>query len=63
MVATADYQNLITKNRVQRKIPFISVSGEREVCFGNYQKLKLLGTGDRIGNLLEHFQSPKYSLY
>jgi hypothetical protein len=46
MVDVANYQNPITKNRVEGK------SREREVCFGDYQKL--LDNGDRIGNLLEH---------
>ena len=45
MIAAADYQNSITNNRVEGKSP-------KEICFGDYQKL--IGNGDRIGNLLEH---------
>ena len=49
MVAAADYQNSITKNRVEGKSPSL---GEREVCFDDYQNL--IGNGDWIGNLLVH---------
>ena len=48
IVAAANYQNTITKNRVEEKPLHL---GEREVCFGDYQKL--IGNENWIGNLLE----------
>ena len=35
--------------------------GEREVCFGDYQKL--IGTGHRIGNLLKHLHHQNINFF
>ena len=50
MIAAADYQNPITNNKVEGKTP--SFRWERGVF---WWLQKLIGNGDRIGNLLEHF--------